>query len=131
MIFVDTGAWFASVVTWDANHTAARAWLSQNQESLITTDYILDETLTLLRIRKERNCALALGAELFTQRLARLYFLQEPDLCAAWTVFRTFADKDWSFTDCTSKVIIERLGLTTAFAFDRHFRQFGTIHVVP
>jgi hypothetical protein len=53
MIFVDTGAWFASVVPWDANHAAAVAWLGQNREILITTDYILDETLTLLRVRKE------------------------------------------------------------------------------
>ena len=46
MTFVDTGGWFASVVPWDANHAAAVAWLSQNQETLVTTDYVLDETLT-------------------------------------------------------------------------------------
>ena len=32
--------------------------------------------------------------------------------------------KDWSFTDCTSKVIMERLRMTHAFAFDSHFRLF-------
>ena len=42
MIFVDTGAWFASVVPWDANHVAAVAWFGQNQETLITTDYIME-----------------------------------------------------------------------------------------
>ncbi len=131
MIFVDTGAWFASVVTWDANHAAAAAWLSQNQDRLFTTDYVVDETLTLLRVRKEPARALMLGDQLFAQRLADLCFLQESDVREAWEVFRKFADKDWSFTDCTSKVIIERLGLTTAFTFDQHFRQFGTVQVVP
>jgi uncharacterized protein len=131
MIFVDTGAWFASVVPWDANHPAAVAWLSGNQETLITTDYILDETLTLLRVRKELDRALALGEQLFGRQLGELYLIQEADLHGAWRVFRDFADKDWSFTDCTSKVAMENLGLIKAFAFDQHFRQFGTVQVVP
>ena len=40
-------------------------------------------------------------------------------------------DHDWSFTDCTSKVIIERLQILEAFAFDHHFDQFGTVTRVP
>jgi predicted nucleic acid-binding protein len=73
VIFVDTGAWFASVVPWDANHAAASAWLRQNRQSLFPTDYVLDETLTLLRVRKEHRCAAALGQQLFAGRLATLY----------------------------------------------------------
>jgi uncharacterized protein len=131
MIFVYTGAWFASIVPWDANHAAAADWLRQNQETLITTDFVLDETLTLLRARKESERALMLGKELFSQELAELYFLQEPELREAWDVFRHFDDKEWSFTDCTSKVLIQKLGLKTAFTFDQHFRQFGTVQVLP
>lgn len=40
-------------------------------------------------------------------------------------------DKQWSFTDCTSRVVMERLGIQKVFAFDDHFRQFGTVTVVP
>jgi hypothetical protein len=87
MIFVDTGAWFASVVPWDANHAAAAAWLAQDHETLITTDYILDETLTLLRVRTESARALAFGEQLLSQQLGELYFLQEADLHDAWQVF--------------------------------------------
>lgn len=131
MIFVDTGAWFASVVPWDANHAAAFAWLSQNEEVLITTDSVLDETLTLLRARNESDRALALGAKLFSQEAAELHFIQDADLQEAWQVFQEFSDKEWSFTDCTSKIVMARLGVDTAFAFDQHFRQFGTVRVVP
>jgi uncharacterized protein len=53
------------------------------------------------------------------------------DIELAWQVFRRFRDKDWSFTDCTSRVIIEKLGIPTAFAFDQHFRQFGIVNVAP
>lgn len=48
-----------------------------------------------------------------------------------WESFERFADKEWSCTDCSSKVVMERLGITRAFAFDQHLRQFGSITVVP
>ena len=131
MTFVDTGAWFACVVPWDANHAAAAAWMRQNRDPLITTDFILDETLTLLRARNETPRAQALGDQLFGDILANLYFVSEAEFREAWQVFRNYADKEWSFTDCTSKVVMEKLGVTTAFAFDHHFQQFGTVRVVP
>ena len=56
MILVDTGAWFASVVPSDIDHASASQWLNQNAEPLLTTDYIVDETLTLLRARRVDAC---------------------------------------------------------------------------
>ena len=46
-------------------------------------------------------------------------------------MMRQYQDKGWSFTDCVSRVIMQRLDIRTAFAFDDHFRQFGTVTVVP
>ena len=131
MIFVDTGAWFAAAVPSDPDHSAASRWLAGNTEPLLTTDYIVDETLTLLRARGERTRALLLGEGFFNAPLAEIYTLDETDIALAWEVFSRFDDKDWSFTDCTSKVVIERLSIQQAFAFDHHFSQFGTVHVVP
>ena len=61
MIFVDTGAWFAATVPSDPDHAAASRWLAANTEPLLTTDYVVDETLTLLRVRGERRRSLLLG----------------------------------------------------------------------
>lgn len=61
MIFVDTGAWYASVVPSDPDYSAASAWLATNTEPLLTTNYVIDETLTLLRARGERTRSLWLG----------------------------------------------------------------------
>lgn len=130
-VFVDTGAWFALVVPSDPNHIRAVDWLTANPAPLVTTDYVVDETLTLLRARDERNRAIEIGKEFFDGKLAEVYRLTDDDLRLAWEVFRDFDDKDWSFTDCSSKVIIERLGINTALAFDRHFRQFGNVIVAP
>jgi predicted nucleic acid-binding protein len=130
-VFVDTGAWFSSAVPSDADHAAATEWLKANSNPLLTTDFIVDETLTLLRARRASAMALTLGTRLFAGEIAQIYYLSEEDIAAAWNVFRTFRDKEWSFTDCTSKVVMEKLGITQAFTFDQHSHQFGTVAVVP
>jgi len=131
MIFVDTGAWFASVVPSDIDHASPSQWLNQNAEPLLTTDYIVDETLTLLRARGEATRAIRLGEQFFSGALAKVYVLTEDDIRNTWEVFRKFSDKDWSFTDCSSRVVMEKLGITPAFRFDHHFVQFGSTVVVP
>jgi uncharacterized protein len=131
---MDTGAWVAYVSPDDQYHRVATRWMRHNRQPLLTTDYVIDETLTLLRARGEPVRAEQLGALLFGIRpngFVDLHYLTEEDILGAWQVFRTYSDKSWSFTDCTSKVLIEKLGLTHAFAFDQHFRQFGTLLVVP
>ena len=72
MIFVDTGAWYASLVPTDPDHAQALAWLSINHSPLLTTDYVIDETLTLLRARGERKRALLLGERLFNDKIAEI-----------------------------------------------------------
>jgi uncharacterized protein len=131
LVFVDTSALFAAVVPGDANHAAAAAWFGHKQRSLVTTDYIVDETLTLLRVRGQHQRAVMLGTKLFAGQLATVHYLTPDEIRSAWRVFHQFRDKDWSFTDCTSGVAAETLGCARAVAFDEHFRQFGTLLVEP
>jgi uncharacterized protein len=131
MIYVDSGAWFATVVPSDRRFAEARRWMGQNAEELLTSDYVIDETLTLLRARGEPNRAIKLGDQFFYGDLAAIHYLTKEDIRAAWDVFRRFSDKEWSFTDCASKVVMEKFQIKTAFAFDRHFHQFGGNVVVP
>jgi predicted nucleic acid-binding protein len=47
---------------------------------------------------------------------------------SAWLIFERFnKDKFWSFTDCTSKAIMEMLDITESFSFDRNFEQMGFV----
>ncbi len=131
MIFTDTGGWYGLFIPEDPNHLAAVSWSARNRQPLVTTDYVVDETLTLLKARGHDQVALGLGQQFFSGSLATIYYLTEDDIRASWQVFTRYADKEWSFTDCTSKVIMEKLGIAEAFAFDHHFRQFGTVTVVP
>jgi predicted nucleic acid-binding protein len=130
-VFVDTGAWFAYFVRRDPDHAAATDWLRENRLPLVTTDYVLDELLTLLKLRESHRVAAAAGEALLRENVATVERLTETDFRAAWEVFRQYHDKAWSFTDCTSKVVMERLGITHAFAFDTDFEEFGTIVRVP
>lgn len=130
-IFVDTGAWFAYFVRRDPDHSAAVEWMRQNRQPLVTTDFVFDELVTLLALRESRRIAVAAGDLLWTQQVAELEEVAQGDLAEAWDVFRRYQDKEWSFTDCTSKVVIARSGITEAFAFDHHFEQFGTVTRVP
>ena len=63
--------------------------------------------------------------------MAGFYHVDSADFNLSLEAYELFSDKDWSFTDCTSKVVMERLGIQTAFTFDHHFKQFGTIAIVP
>ena len=130
-IFVDTGAWFALFVPTDPNHGAAHRWYDQNHQTLLTTDYIVDETLTLLKARGEFTRAFAVGRQFFNDSLASVHYLSQEEIRLTWQTFQNFSDKAWSFTDCSSKIVIEKFGLSHAFAFDQHFQQFGTVTIVP
>lgn len=130
MIFVDTSAWFAIYFSRDANHPRAIRIASQLQFPPVTTDYVVDETLTLLRTKGEDSRALAFGNRIFHECEIRLELIAAKDILQAWELFQRFADKGWSFTDCTSFAVMERMQIRRAFAFDRHFRQLGSIEVL-
>lgn len=130
-VFVDSGAWFAYFVRRDPDHNLARDWVSANESPLVTSDYVLDELFTLLKIRESHVVAVGAGKVLIQERICQIVKITSQDFAHAWDIFVHFSDKGWSFTDCTSKVIMERLNISTAFAFDEHFEQFGSITRVP
>ena len=130
-VFVDTGAWFAYFLRRDPDHSAARQWMAGNEFSLDTSDYVLDELFTLLKMRESHAIAVAAGKVLTGQKICRIVRITSDDFANAWQVFVQFRDKGWSFTDCTSKVVMERLHISTAFSFDEHFEQFRSVVRVP
>jgi len=131
VIFIDTSAWYAASSNRDVNHPAAAQLLSSLQEPFITSDFVVDETLTLFRARGENRHALEFGAAVIDAEFAEIVSIDSQDFARAWQIFQRYDDKEWSFTDCTSFVVMERLGITRAFAFDVHFRQLGKVMVVP
>ena len=130
MTFVDTSAWFARFVPSDPDHERVKAWFNANDRRLVTSDYCVDETLTLLLVRGHQHRVIHAGDVLFNESLASLCFLTPPQIQRSWILFQQRMTSGWSFTDCTSKILIDDLGITTAVALDDHFRQFG-VDILP
>lgn len=57
VIFVDTGAWYAYVDASDAHHLAAVQFIHTLTGPLITSSYIFDETVTLIRMHLGHHIA--------------------------------------------------------------------------
>jgi predicted nucleic acid-binding protein len=131
VIFVDTSAWIALYLPNDFHGAAAKSFVSGVAEPLMTTDYVLDEFLTHLKVRGYHRRAIPVAKAILENQIATLEWVQEADVIRGLLVFEQYQDKGWSFTDCTSRVVMERLGIQTAFAFDDHFRQFGEVDVLP
>ncbi len=130
MDFVDTSAWFAYFLPTDADHQRIRQSFRSSNGPLLTTDYCIDETLTLLVSRGELRRALEAGRAFFEENIAQLHMVTASEINRAWILFRARAADGWSFTDCTSKIVIAELGIKRAVALDSHFQQFG-ISVAP
>lgn len=129
-IFVDTSAWFARFVPDDPDHSRVAAWFASNAVPLVTTDYCVDETLTLLAARKRLRLAIEAGQLLFDEVIAQICFLTIEQVRRSWILFQQRASSGWSFTDCASKIAIDDLGATAAVTLDQHFQQFG-VGILP
>jgi predicted nucleic acid-binding protein len=131
VVFVDTTAWYALLDRKDAHHASAKRFQAEDRRPFATSNYVVDELLTLTKRCLGADAAVRVGGQIFAQQIARLYTIT-PDLeQAAWGIFQRFADKGFSFTDCTSFALMEHAGIDAAFAFDVHFRQYGRFTVLP
>jgi uncharacterized protein len=120
-IFVDTSAWYALVDSDHADHGKAAAFFSANTTPLITTNAIFSETVTLIRYRIGHDAALSFGRKMKESTFVRLVPVAQADEERAWDIFSRYRDQDFSYADCTSFAVMQRMKIGTAFTFDRHF----------
>jgi uncharacterized protein len=134
LIYVDTSAWYAVEVEDDINHDAACKFLSKMATGKhgisITTDYVLDETLTLLRSRRGLKSAEGFIDKIRRSKSVRVFWVDEGLFEKALELFKASEGKSWSFTDCTSFSLMQELSISDAFTFDKHFREAG-LQAVP
>lgn len=93
--------------------------------SLYTSNYVIDEALTLLRIHCGHRVAVSFHKVLEASRLMRILWITETLEKAAWEIFEKHADKGFSFTDCTSFALMEAEAIRNVFTFDQRFSQYG------
>ena len=130
MVFVDTGAWYALVDAKDPDHRRVVACLREHRSHLVTSNFVFDETLTLVRSRLGWHVARHLGERLRDESLTRLVRVSPKDEDAAWFIFADYDDKSFSFTDCTSFAVVRRMNIPVCITLDSDFRSFG-LHCIP
>lgn len=127
-VFVDTSAWKAMVDADDDFHEQAKNIfpnLKKKSVILVTSNFILDETFTLVRQRCGLIIVLKLR-DLFALSTGELIIdrITFSDEARAWKWF----EKDWSklsYTDCVTFAQMERLDIQKVFTFDQHFSRAG------
>lgn len=131
-IFIDTSAWIALENKRDIHYHEAinfRDEIKEKYYNLYVSNFILDETYTLLlsNIGYEKTIEFATRIKtLKTKGLLYIIQVTEEIEEIAWNIFEKFnKDKFWSFTDCTSKIIMEMLEINEVFTFDKNFAQMG------
>jgi predicted nucleic acid-binding protein len=93
--------------------------------TLFVTDYVIDETLTLISGRLGHARAVACGEWLLQSPIVKVVRIEPSQWDQAWALFKRYDDKAFSLTDCTSFVVMQQHKLVDAFTFDRHFERMG------
>ena len=127
-VFVDTSGFYALLVKGDSQHRSAGVILrvaQRRKRRFVTTDYVLDETATLLKARGHVHLLGAFFDRLLKSQACRIEWTDPARFHGAQAFFLKHADQAWSFTDCLSFRIMKELRLRDALTKDGHFQEAG------
>ena len=131
MIFVDTSAFYALVDGDDAEHyRALRLWEGKPpaERGLVSTNYVVIESMALLQSRLGMPAVRGFCDAILP--LVRIEWIDEVVHAQAMSAFIAADRRGLSLVDLASFETMRRLGIRSAFTFDRHFRQHG-FEIVP
>ena len=127
-LFVDTAGWTMLADEADPQHRAARAfrdqWLS-TAGLLVSSDFVMDETLTLIRVRLGLDAAERWWEQVEGSPRLHWEWIDPGRAEKARHWFFRWRDKDFSFTDCSSFVVMKERRIRGALTNDHHFVQAG------
>ncbi len=127
-VFVDTAGFLALWDAGDEHHRRAvelQDQFAKRNRRFLTTEYVVDETVTVLLVRHSHAAAADFLETIERSEALRLEWIDPARFHSASVWFRKHSDKEWSFTDCVSFVVMRELRIRDAFTTDHHFRQAG------
>jgi predicted nucleic acid-binding protein len=127
-VFVDTMGWYSLFDRRDAWHkkaAAIMAGLGRAKASLVTTDYVVDETATLLLVRGATVALDGFFAMLSASQALTVASVGPARFQEASAYFLKHRDQGYSFTDVTSFIVMRELKCREALTHDEHFEKAG------
>ncbi len=129
-VFLDSAYLIALAHPGDEHHIKARQisdGLNAAKTRIITSRAILIEVGNGLSKLRFRRSAVSLIESLQRSLSVEIVPLGESLCEEGWRLFRERTDKEWSWVDCISFVIMHERGLKQALTTDEHFEQAGFI----
>jgi predicted nucleic acid-binding protein len=128
VIYIDTSAFYAVMDHDDKFHKQAKAtWteiLSEElNEQLLTSNYVLVECFALLQSRLGLPAARTFQEDILP--VVQIHWVSQEDHTSAIQTVLAAGRRRLSLVDCSSFLVMRRLGTHTAFAFDSHFSEQG------
>lgn len=126
--FIDSSGFFALLCADDAKHKAAHAWFEDFRSrsgSAVTTDYILDETATLLKARGGGHRLAGFFQLVSDSSAIHIEWMHPARFTKVTDFLLRHSDHGYSFTDCVSFVVMRERRLTDALTTDKHFDEAG------
>ena len=127
-VFLDTSGFYALLVKSDPFHPQAKEWMSKAarvQQRLLTSDYILDETATLLKARGLVHQLSPLFELIAESHALRIEWTEKDYFEKARIYFLKYQDQNFSFTDCVSFIVMHEFKITEVLTKDLDFRIAG------
>ena len=126
-VFVDTAYWIAVANPRDSWHEEARTAFNELEDPfLITTEAVLLEFLThMSQGPHRRKQAATVVRTLLRSPNATVIPLTRDLFLDGLAFYESRHDKEYSLTDCTSMVVMERRSLNTVLTSDHHFEKEG------
>jgi len=127
LAFADTGFWIALLDARDEHHSQAQAGLhlAAGAYRLTVSDFVFYETITYLNCSIKRHDLAVRFIESIDNAGFRVFEVDGAVKAEAIELFVKYSDKEFSFTDCTTFVLMRREGIREYFGFDDHFSQMG------
>jgi uncharacterized protein len=129
-VFIDTSGLYAFIVRGDDKHQEASETINRvlgNGRRLVTTDYVIDETATLLKVRGHGHIVSGLFDGILLSRACRIEWMDQEHFDRTKALFLKHSDHEWSFTDCFSFVVMKSAKIEEALTKDKHFREAGFV----
>ncbi|MGQ0813779.1 MAG: type II toxin-antitoxin system VapC family toxin [Gemmatimonadota bacterium] len=127
-VFIDTSGWYALIDRRDTGHEQIAALVREHIQGggrLVSTDYVIDESCTLTRARAGSVAAMRFLDLVHHTAALDLEWVGPERFAKAKACFRKHHDQAFSFTDCTSFVVMRECRVTAAITSDDHFRIAG------